>query len=125
MVWTTDLGIGYHQQDTDYYCGAAVAQMILDSIGAGLLDQNALYASNHSHNTQSGWSTDPDGLHYTLNDLKPASFDNYFVTYRSDSEIDGSQKIVYTLWHYGVSTGTLVLGCGHWIAVRGVSTDVE
>jgi hypothetical protein len=49
MTWSKDLTTPYHQQDTDYYCGAAVAQMILDSIGAGILDQNMLYNMNHSH----------------------------------------------------------------------------
>lgn len=37
MAWFKDLGTP-HQQDTGYYCGAAVAQMILDSIGPGILD---------------------------------------------------------------------------------------
>jgi subtilisin family serine protease len=43
-------GASAAKQDTNYYCGAAVAQMILDSIGSGLLDQNTLYNSNHNHN---------------------------------------------------------------------------
>jgi hypothetical protein len=127
MTWIRNVTTGHHQQDTDYYCGAAVAQMILDSIGSGLLDQNVLYNSNHSHNTQSGWYTDPDGLNYTLNFYKPnpPTFNNFFVTYAKDTEPEGSEKIVYTLWRYSVSTGTLVYGCGHWIVVRGLSTDVE
>ena len=127
MTWIRNISTEYHQQDTDYYCGGAVAQMILDSIGAGLLDQDVLYNSNHSHNTVPGWSTDPDGLNYTLNYYKPdpPTFNNYFVVYAMDSELEGSKKIVYTLWHYGVPTGTLVLGCAHWIVVRGVSTNVE
>ena len=33
-----NLAVAYHQQDTDYYCGGACAQMVLDSLGAGLLD---------------------------------------------------------------------------------------
>lgn len=127
MTWIRNIATGHHQQDTNYYCGAAVAEMILDSIGSGLLDQNVLYNSNHSHNTQSGWYTDPDGLTYTLNFYKPNPpvFNNFFVRYAKDTEAEGSEKIVYTLWHYSVPTGTLVYGCGHWIVVRGVSTDVE
>ena len=127
MTWIRNISTEYHQQDTDYYCGAATAQMILDSIGSGILDQNILYNSNHSHNTQSGWATDPNGLNYTLNYYKPSPpvFNNIFVVYTEDTEMEGTKKIVYTLWHYGVPTGTLVYGCGHWIVVRGVSTDVE
>lgn len=125
MAWTRNTGTEYHQQDTPYYCGGATAQMILHSIGAGLLGQTVLYNSNHSHNTQSGWATDPDGLKYTLNHYKPAAFNNIFVIYAKDTEREASEKIVYTLWRYSVPTGTLVEGCGHWIVVRGVSTSVE
>lgn len=125
MVWIKNVGTAYHQQDTDYYCGAATAQMILNQIGAGLLDQTTLYNSNHSHNTHSGWATDPNGLAYTLRSFRPPGFTNTFVVFSKPSEAEGSEKIVYTLWKYGVATGTLVFGCGHWIIVRGVTTSVE
>ncbi len=125
MVWTKNVGTAYHQQDTNYYCGAATAQMILDQIGAGLIDQTTLYNSNHSNNTHSGWATDPNGLATTLRNFRPAGFSNTFVVYKKATEIEGSEKIVYTLYKYGVATGTLVYGCGHWVAVLGVSTSVE
>ena len=56
------LSVRYHQQDTDYYQGAARAQMVLDPIGADL-DQVGLYADNHAHSTLDGhtWYTGPDG----------------------------------------------------------------
>ena len=44
MAVHEDLAVQYHQQDTDYYCGGASAQMVLAQIGAGLLDQDDLYA---------------------------------------------------------------------------------
>lgn len=40
MPVTEDLNVAYHQQDTNYYCGGACAQMVLDRIGAGLLSQD-------------------------------------------------------------------------------------
>lgn len=62
------LATDYHQQDTDYYCGAACAQMTLDSIGAGILDQVGLYNANHAHSLiETNWYTGPDGLTWTLN----------------------------------------------------------
>jgi len=126
MTWFKDLTTPYHQQDTDYYCGAAVAQMILDSIGSGLLDQNTLYNSNHSHSNP-GWYTSPDGLNYTLNAFMPPppKFNSFFVVERGDTEPEGSTNIVRTLRYFGVATGTLVYNCGHWVAVRGVKTDVD
>ncbi len=38
MPISQDLSVVYHQQDADYYCGAACAQMVLHEIGAGLLN---------------------------------------------------------------------------------------
>ena len=126
MSWTKHLPTPYHQQDTDYYCGAATAQMILDSIGSGVLNQNMLYASNHAHSS-SGWATSPDGLNFTLNQYMPPPpvFDSFFIVERGDSEPVGSENIVRTLYVFGVATGTLVYDCGHWVVVRGVQTDVE
>src|ERR1035438_10747361 len=72
MPTNESLAVPYHQQDTDYYCGAACAQMVLDSLGAGLLDQNVLYNDNHSHSTtEAGWYTAPDGLQWTMHNLEP------------------------------------------------------
>jgi len=67
MSVSENLAVQMHQQDTDYYCGAACAQMVLETIGAGLLDQDDLYADNHSHSTLApGWYTGQDGLQWTL-----------------------------------------------------------
>lgn len=101
--------------------------MILDSIGAGLKDQDVLYSSNHSHNTDSNWSTDPAGLTYTLNHYKPSppTFNNYFVIYTTNTELEGTEKIVHTLWKYGVSAAALVYKDDHWVVVHGVSTSVD
>jgi hypothetical protein len=116
-----DLTVAHHQQDTNYYCGAACAQMVLDSIGAGLLDQDDLYADNHNHSTiESGWATAPDGLQWTMNARRPAGFMNSFVIYPNINSEDAiSRKIVWTIHHYQVAPIALVFGSGHWIVVRG------
>lgn len=115
-----NLAVGYHQQDTDYYCGAACAQMVLDSIGAGILDQVGLYNDNHSHSTtEAGWASGPDGLTWTLNHRKPASFGNYFALFELASEDATSRKIVWTIHHYHVAPVALVYGSQHWVTVRG------
>jgi hypothetical protein len=127
MPWIKNTGSKYHSQDTSYYCGAATAMMVLAEIGVpyGSLDQDDLYNSNHNHNAQAGWYSDPEGVKFTMVDRKPAAFTNTFVVYRQASEASGSQKLVYTLQHYGVSPIVLVYGCAHWIVVCGVQTDVN
>jgi hypothetical protein len=117
-----NLAVPHHQQDTNYYCGAACAQMVLETIGAGLLDQDPLYADNHAHSTTDvavNWYTGPDGLEWTMNDRRPAGFSNIFVLFALGSEDAISRKIVWTIHHYNVAPIALVYGWDHWIVVRG------
>jgi hypothetical protein len=115
-----DLPVVYHQQDTNYYCGAACAQMVLAQIGAGLLDQAGLYTDNHDHSViEPGWYTAPDGLNWTLNNRRPASFTNWFVTFALANEDAISRKIAWTIHHYQVAPVAMVYGSAHWIVVRG------
>lgn len=112
-----DLAVAYHQQDTDYYCGAACAQMVLDECGVGLLDQDTLYTHNHSHSlVESGWFTAPDGLQWTLNNLQNG---RYFALDALSSENALSRMLVWTIHHYKIAPIALVYGWQHWIVVRG------
>ena len=120
MPVNEDLPVVYHQQDTNYYCGAACAQMALDEIGAGLLPQDDLYNENHSHSTtEAGWATGPDGLQYTMNDRRPASFNNWFALFTLANEDSISRKICWTIHHYKVAPIALLYGSQHWIVARG------
>ncbi|MEA2329360.1 MAG: hypothetical protein QOE68_4319 [Thermoanaerobaculia bacterium] len=128
MSWSFNTGDRYHTQDTSYYCGAACAMMTLAEIGVPYtsLDQIDLYDSNHAHNVQSSWYTDPYGLCYTLNDRRPASFlPNFFVVHKRLTEAEGTRDVAFTLYHYKVSPSVLVYNCAHWNVVCGVQTDVD
>jgi len=116
-----DLSVPYHQQDTDYYCGAACAQMVLNSIGGPLYDQAPLYASNHSHSTtEPGWYTGPDGLQWTLNNMQTG---RYFALDALNSEDSISRMIAWTIHDWKVAPVALVYGSDHWIVVRGYSAS--
>jgi hypothetical protein len=131
MTVSEDLSVPYHQQDTDYYCGAACAQMVLASLGGGLLDQNQLYNDNHSHSTaEAGWYTAPDGLQWTMRTLEPPApsgpphYGSYdFVLFALDSEEAISRKIVWTIHHYKAAPIAMVYGSAHWIVVRGYTAS--
>lgn len=128
MPANENLAVQHHQQDTDYYCGAACAQMVLETIGAGILDQDDLYTDNHNHSTlDSGvnWATGPDGLQWTLNDRRPASFGNYFALFALTTEDLISRKICWTIHHYQVAPVALVYGWAHWITVRGYTASAH
>lgn len=121
MAVTEDLGTEYHQQDTDYYCGAACAQMVLEECGSGHIGQVSLYNDNHSHSTtETGWATGPDGLTWTLNNRQSG---RYFVNFALTTEDAISRKIVWTIHHYKVAPVALVFGWAHWIAIRGFTAS--
>jgi hypothetical protein len=123
MSVSKHLAVAYHQQDTDYYCGAACAQMVLDQIGAGLLDQSGLYNDNHSHSvTEPGWATAPDGLQWTMNHRQ---HHKYFALDALASEDAISRMIVWTIHHYKVAPIALVYGWDHWIVMRGYGASAE
>jgi hypothetical protein len=131
MPTTENLAVSYHQQDTGYYCGAACAQMVLNSLGTGLFDQTQLYNDNHSHSTiESGWATAPDGLQWTMHNYEPPApagpphYGSYdFVLFALGTEDSLSRKIVWTIHHYQAAPIALVYGWQHWIVVRGYSAS--
>lgn len=121
MTTHEDLANQYHQQDTDYYCAAACAQMVLEQCGAGLLDQDDLYNDNHSHSTaEANWYTAPDGLQWTLNNRQSGK---YFVLDALSSEDALSRMLAWTIHHYRVSPVAMVYGSAHWIVVRGYTAS--
>jgi hypothetical protein len=87
------LDVPYHQQDTDSYCGAACAQMVLHTIGQPLLSMN---------NRQSA-------KHFTLDS--------------TDSEDPISRTICWAIHHYQCAPIALVFGGNHWAVVRGYSAS--
>ncbi len=121
MTSHQDLPTQYHQQDTNYYCGAASAQMVLEQCGAGLLGQVGLYNDNHGHSTtESGWYTAPDGLTWTMNNRQSSK---YFVLDALSTEDAISRMIAWTIHHYQVSPIAMVYGWAHWIVVRGYTAS--
>ncbi|HXK03040.1 MAG TPA: hypothetical protein VMS37_11610 [Verrucomicrobiae bacterium] len=118
--------------------------MVLNSVGAGLLNQSTLYADNHDHTSwdqnlydSSGkkieWATNPDGLVWTLNHYDPQTTGpilphyyvdtplHYYPNVNSEDAI--SRKIAWTIQHYEVAPCVLVMGAQHWIVVRGMEVS--
>jgi len=121
--WSKNISTPYYTQDTAYYCGAASAQMTLDSEKINIYEnQMTLYNYIHPHNLCDGWATDPEGLKDVLNRYYPSG---HFYIDAANSANDGIKHIAYTIDRYGVPPVSLIYGCGHWVVVRGVYSDKQ
>ena len=116
-----ELNVGYHQQDTDNYCGAACAQMVLHSVGQPLISQDDLYNDNHSHSVEpSYWSTPPDGLQWTLNNRQTGK---YFALDSDNTEDSISRMLCWTVHYWKVAPIALVEDGNHWVVVHGYTAS--
>jgi len=115
------LDVPYHQQDTDFYCGAACAQMVLRAIGQPLLPQADLYNDNHNHTVEaSAWSSPPDGLCWTLNNRQSSK---HFTLDSTDTEDPITRTICWAIHHYQCAPVALVFDGNHWAVVRGYTAS--
>ena len=118
-----DYAVTYHEQEdhgADQYCGAASAQMVLESIGAGRIDQEVLYTGckTCSAKDQRHWDSAPDGLVCTLNQHRPAGFPGSFRLWELPSEEAISRKLCWAI-EQGVAPIVLTSGASHWMVVVG------
>jgi hypothetical protein len=121
-------GVRLHQQEDlggEQFCGAASAQMLLESIGAGLLDQGILF--NECNACSAGdpgkdWFSAPDGLTCTLNQHRPQGYPGSFRLWELQSEVDASRMICWAIEN-GVAPIASVFGGRHWIVVVGFESS--
>jgi hypothetical protein len=116
--------VAYHQQDTAFFCGAATAQMVLDSVGAGLIDQGVLFNSNTILGVaEAGWFSPPDGLASTMQAHAPTPLSNLFDVIALPSEDALSRKLCWSIHNHGIAPIALVFGDAHWIVVTGYTAS--
>ncbi len=127
---TVDCPISYHQQIDDpssnLYCGAASAQMVLNSMDRDtLLQQAPLYKSLHEKaSLDSGftWHAAPDRIEAILNHFKPNE-DPKFKLWCLPTADAISRKICWSIQRYERAAIALVQGGAHWIVVVGFESD--
>ena len=119
-----EYGVTYHEQKdqgSDQFCGAASAQMVLESIGVGPIDHDVLYTSCQACSADDPgrhWDSAPDGLVCTLNQRRPGSFPGSFRLWELPSEEAISRKLCWAI-ERGVAPIVLIAGGSHWIVVVG------
>src|SRR5450631_3574225 len=88
-------------QATDIYCGAACAEMVLNSLGVKHLTQAKLYSQSHNFPTidaEKTWKSSPDGLRYTLN-FNKGEFKGKFGLYFNERQSEIARRIVWSIFH--------------------------
>jgi hypothetical protein len=102
--------------------------MVLQRIGAGILDQDDLYADNHGHSTIDpwvDWATGPDGLEWTLNNRCPPAFTESQILCVAGTKSAISRKICWSIHQYQLAPIALVFGWKHWVVVSGYSASAH
>ena len=128
--WFKLLNLNRHDQDTPYYCGAAVAQMIIDFIkgrnGHTLECQAVIYDDyiKRKNDPQGGLWTDPDGLSSCLDDLCPAN-----KPWEDISDNDNSaqekicEKMATSLEENSLPSPVLIDEGNHWVVIIGMKAN--
>ncbi|WP_048110941.1 C39 family peptidase [Methanoregula formicica] len=117
LATDTNLAVPYYQQETDYYCGSAVAQMWIDFHNS-FVSQNTLYTYIQNHNIESGWSTDPQGLEDVVGNYVTNLITDDHKWSSADAAIMGQAVDIV---NRGIPSASLIHEGYHWNAVKGVS----
>lgn len=123
------LTVPYHQQNTDEYCGAACAQMVLTALGRNVstLIQTALFTtSNVSPSGATGWYSYPDGLVKTLNDEWGDAQGLRFLLYICATKEGLLRTVRQTIENSAGHQAGPIVATGlrdHWVVVKGIEVD--
>lgn len=116
-------------QETNIWCGAATAQMILEGYPGGVehpYTQTHIWNRIQVHKDDPGvsWATDPDGLKDTLMELGGDPGVGWSIHANPTA---GSLMHAAAYWitrlHFPVAA--LVYGFQHWVAITGITTDAD
>lgn len=123
--WERFLAVNRLEQETNYYCGAASAQMILDFLhgwgGNPQINQDDLYETIQDHKQDNNFYTDPDGLAGCLNKESPSA-NRWFVYSGGDGDQEKvCRKMAVTMDTYDSPPPVLIFDGDHWVVVSGVT----
>ena len=116
-------------QETNIWCGAATAQMIMEGYPGGVdnvYTQTFIWNTIQTYLNDPGvnWATDPDGLRDTLMDLGAGPGVNWSIHAEPNSS-DLLYNVAYWIEKREYPVATLVYGWQHWIVIVGIETDVN
>ena len=124
--WERFLAVNRLEQETNFYCGSASAQMILDFLhgwgGAPVIDQDDIWDTIQGHvQEDDDWATDPPGLAGVLNDESPD--ENVWLVYTTGEFLPdpATKKAAVTMNTYDAPPAALINDGDHWVVISGVT----
>ncbi len=128
--WVVDLTVPLYPQETNYWCGAASSQMILDAypnlppLNCSQADVWAVIDANNLPGEPANWATDPHGLQQSLMILRPPVGGTWSLM--TDADRDALMfQVLYWMNRNAYPVTTLVYRAAHWIVITGYETDIE
>ena len=128
------LGIPAYSEEALTWCGPATGQMIMEGYPSGACPvlQEDVWIAIGAHKTESQWDTDPEGLRGAMMSLCPPS-GRWSIFQNTDPE-EQMYRVAY--WMTQLSYPVAILQdtaphnsytphAEHWVAVRGLITDVD
>jgi len=110
-------GVPYRRQQNWFYCGAASAQMVLESLGVTELSQDDLYRQARDNTVErSLWRSPPDGMAWALNANRTREKRRFVIIAADDAESQ-ARWLAWYLHQYGTPPIVLVEKRMHWIVV--------
>src|SRR5690348_8867170 len=94
-------GVPYRRQQNWFYCGAASAQMVLESLGVTELSQDDLYRQARDNTVErSLWRSPPDGMAWALNANRTREKRRFVIIAADDAESQ-ARWLAWYLHQYG------------------------
>ena len=133
LDYSSTLANNYHGQQNAVWCGAATAQMILDSTTVGniLISQSSLYNTIQANNGPVSTAGTANGK--LLYDARRPAGDlatldtgaHSYVAYNLANYDKSIKTLAYDIDHYGITAGALINKGAHWINVYGFDSNVQ
>jgi len=118
MRATTGRSVPYHPQRNWFYCGAASALMVLESLGATELSQDDLYRQARDNSLERTlWRSPPDGIAWTLNTNRARDMESRFAIIAADDAESQARWLVWCLHRNRTPPIVLVEARMHWVVV--------
>ncbi len=117
--------IPLYAQETNVWCGAASAQMMLEGFPGNVdhvYKQKFIWDTIQPLKVETSWYTDPDGLKAVMGAL---GGDSNWAVRCSKTAAPLAKSVLRNLADRKYPTTVLVYGSAHWIVLIGATTDVD